>query len=1628
SPVLQITLDKWSNSDSAHDKRELAAELIIELLAYQLASPVQWIDTQDQLLLEALGVRRIIEIGTTPVLCAMANNELEASGFMCTDIDVLHISQDRESIFYIDRKPVVEEEAQPKQQTAVTAPVEREEPATISADDDDGEDVSDSGAADFDDQAPQAIDIIAAVIARKFKMEREAVPLDKSIKALAAGKSTLQNEIFGDLHKEFAGKLPSKVEDLVLSELAASVGSFDGQLGKHTQAQITRLFSSKMPGGFSLSAARSLLQSSYGLGPKRQDAVLLYALASEPNARLGSESEAHQWIGDLATRYAKQAGISLNSRRSAGGKAGAAGGPMVSSAAIDEMKKKQMEFARQQMEVLARYAGVNLTSANIRADTEKAKVAGLQSKLDMLEGELGDEFTEGIMPRFDARKARHFDSYWSWARQDAYDWIQQAILDGVPDDPCVLAARVLRMQSCADSALLSLLEGMALMLEKQQSHLHRGAMELAHTLRDACKQAIDSQPAYKETTRPLQPETKVVGDGIVDYREVPRTGEPSFSEYVQNMQLSPASHSSKPCLYLKERCAEDSTRWVHSSDLSSAYYAGLDSLCSAGISFAGKTALVTGCGKGSIGFDIVRGLLAGGAKVIATTSSYSRNTMGAFESVYQESGARGSELIVVPFNQGSVQDTQQLIDYAFGTLGWDLDYVVPFAAVSDLGSFATSIGSKSEFSQRVMLTNVIRLLGGIKDAKEKRRLMFRPTLAVLPLSPNHGTFGGDGLYGECKAGLETLLNRWKSEDWCNYMAIAGTFIGWVRGTGLMAQNNHIAQQIESHGARTFTTREMAFNILGLMDPRVCRIASKQVICAEFDGGLGAIDDMSNVAGSAKLGLEAECAVKHLVNSENIQSFYAHYQDVPDRTNEAAENLYVLAQHDHCFPQPQSYDSLEHLRHLQDTVNLDKVVVITGYGEVGPYGHAETRWQMEAFGELTIAGCIELAWIMGLIKHVNGPLSSGVPYIGWVDAKSGEPVRDEDVKPQYLEYILSHTGIRLIEPDMSHGYDPDAKTVLREVQIEHDMDPFEATAEDAQEYKKSNKDKVDIWEISEGTWSVRFLKGAVIRVPVTITADRLVAGLIPTGWNPTLFGIPEDLAKQIDMVTMYTLVATVEALVRSGITDPYELYKYFHVSEVGSAMGSGIGGGLALRKIVKERFLEEDIDKDVLQETFISTIQAWVNMLLMSCAGPVKPVVGACATGLLSIDVAIETIQSGKARVMLAGGVEDFGEENSTEFGNMGATNNSLDDFAVGRTPAEGSRPCTTTRNGFVESLGAGVVVLMSASAAIACGAPIYGIIAMNEMASDKQGRSVPAPGQGILSFAQESYNIAQGVPPRILDFDYRKQKLHEQLQSLDVSGQQEIAAASNDDYAVAEINDEFSAAKRHTRDMWFNEFWKRRHSISPVRGSLAVWGLSVDDIGMASFHATSTVANDKNESEVMNKQFCHLGRTPGNVVPVVCQKWLTGHPKGPAAIYMLNGVIQSLRTDIIPSNRNADNIDKELKHCEYALYLSKTVKTPGIKAAMLTSFGFGQVGGELLIVHPDHVLATLGQEQLDEYNGKLTRRNASAYRYWQDTLIGNHPFIRIKDHPPFTSEQEEQVYLDPTVRVHLNTTTGEYEF
>ena len=168
--------------------------------------------------------------------------------------------------------------------------------------------------------------------------------------------------------------------------------------------------------------------------------------------------------------------------------------------------------------------------------------------------------------------------------------------------------------------------------------------------------------------------------------------------------------------------------------------------------------------------------------------------------------------------------------------------------------------------------------------------------------------------------------------------------------------------------------------------------------------------------------------------------------------------------------------------------------------------------------------------------------------------------------------------------MWRGYDPKKKIFHQEVDLVHDLEPIEVSEVEAKNFKHEHGTKCDIWTGEGGEWFVKFKKGSRIFVPKAFKFHRQVAGQIPTGWAAGRYGIPDDIASQVDRTTLWALVCTAEALNMSGITDPYELYEHMHPSEVGSSLGSGMGGQTSLQKMFKERCEEKEVQNDVLQET------------------------------------------------------------------------------------------------------------------------------------------------------------------------------------------------------------------------------------------------------------------------------------------------------------------------------------------------------------------------------------------------------------------------------------------------------------
>src|SRR5262249_19571558 len=115
--------DTWR----AERPREMARIVVIELLAWQFASPVRWIETQDLLFTEGAaggrGVERLVEIGvkSAPTVAGLATNTLKLSEYAHSTVEVLNAERDAAVLFATDTDPEPELELEECDDSAAAA-------------------------------------------------------------------------------------------------------------------------------------------------------------------------------------------------------------------------------------------------------------------------------------------------------------------------------------------------------------------------------------------------------------------------------------------------------------------------------------------------------------------------------------------------------------------------------------------------------------------------------------------------------------------------------------------------------------------------------------------------------------------------------------------------------------------------------------------------------------------------------------------------------------------------------------------------------------------------------------------------------------------------------------------------------------------------------------------------------------------------------------------------------------------------------------------------------------------------------------------------------------------------------------------------------------------------------------------------------------------------------------------------------------------------------------------------------------------------------------------------------------------------------------------------------------------
>jgi 3-oxoacyl-[acyl-carrier-protein] synthase II len=233
------------------------------------------------------------------------------------------------------------------------------------------------------------------------------------------------------------------------------------------------------------------------------------------------------------------------------------------------------------------------------------------------------------------------------------------------------------------------------------------------------------------------------------------------------------------------------------------------------------------------------------------------------------------------------------------------------------------------------------------------------------------------------------------------------------------------------------------------------------------------------------------------------------------------------------------------------------------------------------------------------------------------------------------------------------------------------------------------------------------------------------------------------ARRMDRYTQFAVAAAKMAYEQSGLYEGAVDPNRFGV------VVSSAAGGIGTIETQLKSSLERGFNKcsPFLVPMMICDIASGWIAIEYNAKGPNQSVVTACATGANSIGDAFRMIQYGEADVMFAGGAEaPITSLSVAGFYTMRALSQRYDE------PQKASRPFDKSRDGFVISEGAGVVILEELEHAVARGANILGEVIGYGRTADANDIVAPcADGNGAARAMQLALNDA-GLEAEKVDY------------------------------------------------------------------------------------------------------------------------------------------------------------------------------------------------------------------------------------------------------------------------------------
>ncbi|MFR7778840.1 MAG: type I polyketide synthase, partial [Bifidobacterium angulatum] len=899
SERIKAALDDPKVWDSyAEDDQKLGRLLLTELLSWQFASPVRWIETQALLFGSAeqggLGVEEYVEVGlgNAPTLANLGAKTLSLPQFSGRDVTVYNVGRDEGRVYMTDSDSLVAEtDDEPIEQSApAAAPAAQaaapEAPVAQAAAPAAAAPAAPAGApsgAAVADIPFKASDAIGMLLAYSAKVRPDQIGDSDTTDTLTNGVSSRRNQLLMDISSELGvasvdGAAEATVNALsaLVNKVAPNYKAFGPVLSDIVRDRVRGLFGAA---GVKLGQITKRVTDTWQLGEGWASHVVAALvletregassrggdLASLSTDAASNAAAANALIDAAVQKVASDKGVAV-AMPSAGG---AAGGAVVDSAALDAFAAKVTGADG----VLASTAKFVLNQLGVTAPVTEDGVDENAAVVAAVESELGSDWPKQVEPRFDARKAILFDDRWASARED----LARAYYDG---NASVLSGSFVGL-------------GKAVAAE---------AMWYADKVDDAELKAV--------------------------YQRVAAEALESVSEDAASSR------------------------------------------------FAGDVAVVTGVAPNSIAAQVVNGLLAGGATVVATSHSFKPSVKAWAKQTYREHAAGNARLWLVPANLSSYRDVDALVDWvgnvqkktsgATTTIlkpAYEPSLFFPFAAPPVHGTLADS-GELFESQARLMLWGVERAITGLAKIGADTDVQHKLHV-ILPGSPNRGIFGGDGAYGEVKSSFDAIVNRARAEKvWSSRVTFAHPKIGWVRGTGLMGGNDPLVEVVERHGLKTYSTAEIAVKLLDLATRESREAAVSAPLDVDLTGGLGS-EPIDIKALRAEAMADAAAAADETTVADEAKRSGATIKALPTPH----------------VPQQAPVDLVDW---KNVTARPEDEIVIVSVGELGPWGSGRTRFEAEigihSDGEvdLSAGAVLELAWNMGLLTWNDSPKP------GWYD--------------------------------------------------------------------------------------------------------------------------------------------------------------------------------------------------------------------------------------------------------------------------------------------------------------------------------------------------------------------------------------------------------------------------------------------------------------------------------------------------------------------------------------------------------------------------------------------------------------------------------------------------------------------